>query len=65
VNQSRLFDPFIKSHGSFVPLVILAIITSLLSIIALELLNHVVYQEAAKIVKENPFLFLKDRLDSK
>jgi hypothetical protein len=63
VNQSRLFDPFVKSHGSFVPLVILTVATSLLSIIAIEFLNHLVYQEAENIVKGKSVFPLKNTPD--
>lgn len=61
MNQSRLFDPFTKNHGSFVPLLVLIVTTSIISIGAVEFINHIALQEA-KAKKEkldkSPLKFL-------
>lgn len=61
MNQSRLFDPFTKNHGSFVPLLILMVTTSIISIGAVEFINYIALQEV-KAKKEkfdkSPLKFL-------
>jgi hypothetical protein len=64
VNQSRLFDPFTKNHGSLVPLIILTLVTSLMSIVAIETLGYLLYQEAEKIVERRNFLPIKKATES-
>ena|GEM_PF-6252589 len=65
MNQSKLFDPFTKNHGSLVPLMILTLVTTLMSIAAIETLGYLLYEEAEKVAEKKSFFPTRKDSESK
>jgi hypothetical protein len=65
MNQSKLFDPFTKNHGSLMPLILLTLVTTSMSIVAIETLGYLLHQEAEKVAERSSFFPNRNASESK